>query len=156
MGRIKNPKINLIKNVEFWSKVKKTDGCWIWLGHIMNKGYGELYINKIAYLAHRISYIINKGDPGDFHVLHECDNRICIKPDHLFLGSNIDNVIDKCNKGRQSRGIHGAGMFTEDEIRVIRRRLATGECQTRIAEDFNCSNVTISDIFRKRSYGWIK
>jgi hypothetical protein len=86
-------------------------GCWLWVGPDNGKGYGLLGIRnrpkKIRYnlLAHRASWTIHKGDiPEGALVLHKCDVRSCVNPDHLFLGSPKDNTQDMIAKGRRSSG----------------------------------------------------
>lgn len=97
---------NTVKN--FWSKVEKTDKCWFWRGASDGKpnGYGKLTIRHVAHTAHRVSWVIHNGDipKGEgYHgvcVLHKCDNRNCINPEHLFLGSQQENMRDAWDKGR--------------------------------------------------------
>src|SRR5678809_2256 len=103
----------------FWEKVDKNGPipdhcpelgpCWVWTGIISSTGYGVLGVNKRTIKTHRVSYEFVNGPipegPG-FHgtcVLHKCDNRICVNPEHLFIGSINDNVLDKIQKGRQSK-----------------------------------------------------
>lgn len=78
-------------------------GCQIWLGAIQVKGYGFLSVNSYPMLAHRASYSVHKGAiPDGMMVLHRCDVRLCINPDHLFLGTAMDNTKDMVQKGRDS------------------------------------------------------
>lgn len=98
------------KNKEFfWSKISGNDNpeiCWNWDGWIKDKKkpYGIMNIDGVAFTTHRISYFINKGeDAKEFHVLHSCDNPNCVNPNHLFLGTNADNIADKVRKGRQAK-----------------------------------------------------
>lgn len=80
------------------------NGCWEWLGTRHNKkGYGEIYHGGKTWLAHRASFAVWGAEPiiSDLHVLHACDNPPCINPEHLFQGTNADNVADKLSKGRQ-------------------------------------------------------
>src|ERR1700733_2081816 len=90
----------------FWNKVKKTDGCWEWqkAKNQNGAGYGVLRVNGKNELAHRISYVINNGSiDSDLWVLHKCDNKQCVRPDHLFLGTRSDNIRDMYSKGRGNR-----------------------------------------------------
>jgi hypothetical protein len=76
-------------------------GCWLWMGARVSKGYGSIRIADKIIAAHRLSWKLHKGEiPENSHVLHTCDNPPCVNPDHLFLGTNDDNVQDKIAKGR--------------------------------------------------------
>lgn len=91
----------------FWLRVMKTDTCWIWNGWSGNKNYGRMSIydkgkmKNIPTLAHRVSWELHNGKiPHGIHVLHKCDNPPCVNPDHLFLGTHKDNMMDMSKKGR--------------------------------------------------------
>ena len=93
----------------FWSYVNKTPDCWIWVGGFIGSGpYSKdgrqspcFTIKGVNFVASRIMWLIEyKKDPGDLMVLHECDNRSCVRPDHLWLGTNAENVQDSFLKGR--------------------------------------------------------
>lgn len=94
----------------FWSKVNKTSNCWEWTGYRQKIGYGSIGVGsrldgtKRAILAHRFSYELHFGPISDgLKVLHTCDNRACVRPDHLWLGTQLDNVRDMIQKGRANR-----------------------------------------------------
>ena len=88
-------------------------GCWLWDAGINNHGYGLFWANSQQRTAHRVAYTLFKGDipPGDGPhgtcVLHKCDVRSCVNPDHLFLGSNLDNINDMTVKGRNKLPVDG-------------------------------------------------
>lgn len=86
----------------FWEKVNKTANCWIWTGSCgTNWGYGEFWANNKKMLAHRYSWILHNGKiPKTFKVLHKCDNPPCVRPDHLWVGDDSDNMRDMVSKGR--------------------------------------------------------
>lgn len=93
----------------FWMLVKKTDGCWIWIGRKDKDGYGRLMIAGKLVRAHRAVWaFVNGPIPDGLQVLHDCpdgDNPACCNPVHLWLGTNADNMADRDAKGRQAKGV---------------------------------------------------
>ena len=85
----------------FWSKVRKSDGCWEWTGSVA-KTYGKFWDGKRSVRAHRFSWELHNGRevPAGKCICHHCDNRLCVRPDHLFDGTQKDNVHDARAKGR--------------------------------------------------------
>lgn len=85
----------------FWAKVDRPDeGCWEWLRSSDRRGYGMFLLEGRMVRAHRVSWLLTHGDPGEAHVLHRCDNPGCVRPDHLFLGTHQDNIEDMVEKRR--------------------------------------------------------
>jgi hypothetical protein len=93
------------RNFEKKIKIDPETGCWNWTGFITDKGYGMFQIGRIQHLAHRLSYRVHKGAIVDWlFVCHSCDNRRCVNPDHLWLGTHTDNMQDMIKKGRGPTG----------------------------------------------------
>jgi hypothetical protein len=158
------PKITATER--FWSKVDKSGKCWIWLAGKDRKGYGKFSIGgkyrpdgsrNSMKSAHRHSFELANGpipQHESFHgmcVLHSCDNPSCVNPEHLFLGTNEDNVRDMDRKGRRvvvsHRGEqHGMAVLTEAKAREVYIRAWLGELQSSIAMDFGISIPLVSAI----------
>lgn len=98
-------------------------GCWLWLGSVNKDGYGKVKVEGKNLTAHRWSWMINRSEiPHGMQVLHRCDVTYCVNPNHLFIGTNQDNVYDKEKKGR---GYHTPPpvrtKLSDDDVREIRR-----------------------------------
>ncbi len=83
----------------FWSKVNKTDDCWVWQGGQTPFGYGHFYWHKRRFAAHRVAWELQFGPPVKC-ILHRCDNPACVRPSHLFEGTRTENMQDCISKGR--------------------------------------------------------
>jgi hypothetical protein len=126
-------------------------GCVIWTGCRNRGGYGILAVKDDGrnVLAHRYSYMQRFGQvPSGLFVLHRCDVRACVNPDHLFLGTLADNAADKVAKGRQPRGEDVGGVkLTADQVVEIRARYAAGGIlQKQLAAEFGVAQTLISQI----------
>lgn len=107
----------------FWAKVDKSGECWNWTA-FKSKGYGYIMCGwKNPVRAHRFSWVLHNGDiPDGMFVCHRCDNPSCVRPDHLFLGTPADNVIDMVMKGRNVAcpgPKNGAVKLTPEQVRAI-------------------------------------
>lgn len=88
-------------NAEFGSRIQKTETCWLWTGAKISTGYGTIGWHGRTLLAHRVAFILGRlGNPFGLFVCHHCDVKLCVRPDHLFLGTNSDNLQDSISKGR--------------------------------------------------------
>jgi hypothetical protein len=93
----------------FWSKVdiKDKDSCWEWISSVSSPGYGQFNYKGVHISSHRLSWILTNGEiPKDKNVLHKCDNRRCVNPDHLYLGTQSNNICDAITRGRGCFGKH--------------------------------------------------
>jgi HNH endonuclease len=150
IDKIKEKFIDCIKVSDLYDYYK----CWNWIGAKNNYGYGQFSI-KIngTKLAHRIAWILFKDEPiGKLHVLHKCDNPSCVNANHLFLGTNQDNIKDKCSKNRQAKGLKPSNTFlTNEDISNIKLDRINKIKVVDIAKKYNCSNGHISNIINGRS-----
>lgn len=157
----------------FWAKVNKQSGhwwngteCWEWTAGLYSDGYGKFGVSLKTYRAHRFAYEMVHGSiPAGLFLLHHCDNKLCIRPDHMFVGTQKDNVDDCMAKGRahlqnvtparravwQPRGErHGSARLTPDQVRAIRTRHALGGVSYRaLGRDYGVSTATITEIVRR-------
>lgn len=113
----------------FWSKVVKSDGCWIWKASKRSKGYGAFVYQRgediIQGRAHRYSWELHYGDiPPGLCVLHHCDTPACVRPEHLWLGTKAENNADMVAKGRHVRGgTHKPGRYPQGRQWYLSRGL---------------------------------
>ncbi len=134
-------------------------GCWLWERGFGKDGYGQAYLNprRRSIGAHRVAFLAFRGDPGPLLVLHRCDNRPCVNPDHLFLGTQADNMSDKTQKGRQARGArHGQAKLTDSIVRNIRSLVAGGRTQRSVARQMQVSETTVSRIMKGRDWNHVR
>lgn len=123
-------------------------GCWNWTAGKFPDGYGQFVEINRSRGAHRVSYELHCGAiPERMCVCHRCDNRACINPDHLFLGTNSENMADMTAKGRQARGTSNArAKLTEADVLAIRS--ASGITQQKLAKQYGVGQILISRIRR--------
>lgn len=143
----------------FWTRVNKTSTCWLWTGATNKLGYGILHMRRLPGHAHQAAYVLAKGPiPDGLCVLHKCDNPPCCNPEHLFLGTRTDNNRDMVQKNRQRGPIgldNAATKITEDDVREIRRRAASGESQRRITCDYPINSRSVSNIINRLTWSHI-
>lgn len=84
----------------FWAKVRETRTCWLWTASTDSKGYGKIGVAGKTVAAHRVAWFLTYGEWPTKDVLHHCDNPRCVRPSHLFLGTQLDNMRDMVSKGR--------------------------------------------------------
>lgn len=142
----------------FWPKVKKTEGCWIWKAAYDKGGYGRFCYKSKAERAHRVSWELHNGlIPKELCVLHKCDVRGCVNPNHLFLGTRVDNIKDMDNKGRRvslKGNKNGNSKLNEEKVKSIRQLFLKGHSKSKLALKFGVTSQMISRIVRNKN--WIK
>lgn len=143
----------MVTEKEFWASCKEDEsGCWIWQRGHQRKGYGAVKWHNYVTTAHRIAWMITHGDiPAGMLVCHKCDVRNCVNPDHLFLGTPMDNTQDMISKGRMIAGEDVThAKLTENDVRRIRGIHASGDVSVReIARRFPVCHQQISRIIRR-------
>lgn len=150
----------------FAAMVDQSGECWVWTGHLNNRGYGmigEGGDRGRMRLAHRVSYELANGRiPDGLFVCHRCDNPPCVNPAHLFLGTAADNMADMAAKGRwgAARRLplgsdHPGSRLTDESVCEIRRRLSEGESLGRLAIAFGVSKKLVLNIKHRRAWAWL-
>jgi hypothetical protein len=140
---------------DFWAQVDKSGDCWIWLGAPWTKGYGRAFYQGQTWRAHRLAYSLTYGIiPKGLVVCHRCDTRLCVRPDHLFLGSIRDNHRDAMRKGRNSSGeIHGSAKLTQADVLAIQQ---SHERSGVLAQRYGVDRTTIGRARYGRSWSAIR
>lgn len=142
-----------------WRKVDKTCDCWIWTGYVNPDGYGQIGIRgqKVS-STHRVAYALTYGlIPEGMKVLHRCDNPPCCNPEHLFLGTQADNVADMINKGRHKAHAGEkapAAKLSATEVEAIRQDPASrpGVSKVELARRYNVRVQVIYNILKGKTY----
>lgn len=129
--------------------VKRSDsGCWEWQGAVSSTGYGRIMVGQRHLSTHRAAYELHCGPiPAGACVLHSCDNRLCVNPAHLSLGTNAENSRQMVERGRY----RGPSRLSPGDRERIRQRCAAGETQRAVAADFGVSQGTVSNVVRGRT-----
>lgn len=172
------PALTMLQRIQssadrFWSYVDRTSDCWNWLGTRTNHGlgYGKFSVGVSTMLAHRVSYIISRGEeiPHGRLVCHRCDNPCCVNPSHLWLGTPLSNMQDKVSKNRQSEGArhatlcagtfkvqHGAATghakICDSDVIELRKIRRAGLSLAKTGKMFGISAQTVLDIMQGKTW----
>ena len=140
----------------FEQNVYRTWNCWFWTGYLKN-GYGFTELDGQLIYAHVLSFQLFHGEiPDGKEVCHNCDIRPCIRPEHLFAGTRLENVKDAWAKGLGSQppitrgSAHHLATLTDEQVMEIRHLIQTGRSQREVAAQFGCSNSTVWRIGNKK------
>ena len=145
----------------FWEKVdiRGRDDCWEWIAGKSSDGYGTFTLNGKTEGAHRVSWTIeNVKIPKGLLVCHHCDNRACVNPEHLFVGTDKDNIQDALRKGRmkfprKSGEENGLSKLTEEQVLSIREEYKLGNITLgELARKHNVSHVAIWHVIKRKTW----
>lgn len=146
----------LRERLEAHSIPEPNSGCLLWTGAVSSTGYGSLRWKGRTEKAHRMAWVCRHGSINSaLHACHKCDVRSCVNADHLFLGTNADNVADKLAKGRRNGPVgetHGSARFTKEVVRCIRAEAGTHKS---LGEKYGVSAAAIGAIKRRETWGHV-
>ncbi len=136
----------------FWAKVHKTDTCWLWTATLNNKGYGKFKLEgkRQDEYAHRVAWLIATGEPPPQDVCHDCDTPACVRYEHLFLGSDEDNMADMAAKFRGNTTKLNQEQI--ERIRVLVQGHQTYGMTKLLSEEFGVHRSTIRRAAKQSSF----
>lgn len=147
----------------FWAKVSLMPGCWPWTACLTGPGYGAFWTGKKVVGAHRFSWMMSRGAiPDGLEVCHECDNRRCVNPSHLFLGTRADNMRDCARKGRTARGnglrgeAHPNAKLTTAIVVQIREMRGLGFTRAQVCEELGVKMHDVDNVTSGPGWSHIK
>lgn len=149
--------------VRFAAKVDISGPCWEWTGAVSGRGYGQIKVRRRIAQAHRTSYELAHGPiRGGLLVCHRCDNRRCVRPSHLFLGTNADNVRDCIAKRRHGAAVHPetvrrgqahhSAKLTDGDVLAARAAHRDGESARSLARFYGVSSVAMDNALAGRTW----
>lgn len=142
----------------FWAKVRKSEGCWEWLGVKYRNGYGNFGIGRNKYSAHRVAYTLTHGAiPPGLVVMHSCDNPGCVNPEHLKAETQRENCADKIRKNRgrynPAKGVdHHSARLTPADVLAIVARVDAGESRKDVAIEYGVNASMVCHIVDGRKW----
>ena len=136
----------------FWTKVEKSDGCWLWISARATNGYGKFgdWKNRKTWAAHRLAWTLTIGPiPPGLEVCHSCNVKLCVRPGHLYLAPHATNMADARRDGLYAVGArHPRARLTEEQVRCIRLQVAAGESRSAVARQYGLHSTAVSAIVR--------
>lgn len=141
--------------VRFWQMVSKSTTCWNWTGSTYPHGHGMFNIHwgKSPIRAHRFSWEIHRGRiPSGMCVLHKCDVPACVNPEHLFIGTQLDNVRDMISKKRHAFGERNGHSKLKIRDILLIRKLWPSLPQYKLAKKFGIDQGHVSNIIRGKAW----
>jgi HNH endonuclease len=147
---------------EYWQNyyaVNSLTGCHVWQ-KALRHGYGVLTLDSVVWQAHRLAFKLHNPNISidGWQINHHCDNRACVNPKHLYIGTHQDNMRDAVERKR-FRGIKGSSNFfaklTEEDIPAIRARLVNGESEASIGRDYGVDHKVIGRIGKRERWAHI-
>lgn len=134
-----------------FTKSTEEDGCWLWNAGISSNGYGSFNNTEGGINSHVMAYELFVGEiHSDLHVCHFCNNKLCVRPEHLYLDTHPGNMNYKAVSGRASKRL------TPEKVNKIRSLLKSGVRQTAVAKQFGVSCATVHMIAHNRNWSWLK
>ena len=149
--------VNHIDGDRFWNFIMPVpwSGCWLWVGSVDKKGYGRFrFQGKTIFATHASLKIHGTNIPTGLCVLHKCDMPGCVRPEHLFVGTQSENMRDKKNKGRAHRLCGELGSSTKLTLTQVSHIRASDKSERNLAKEYGVSHTTIGDV--RRNLTWRK
>lgn len=140
----------------FEARFEVGPSCWVWRGTKQSRpgAYGVIQAGRMQFRAHRLAYFYAFGPiPAGLVVRHTCDNPLCVRPDHLRVGTQLQNNRDKVARDRQARGTRvNTARLTATQVRDLRKRMDAGESPSQLAREFGLGKTTVFHIKHRTSW----
>jgi len=140
----------------FWAKVhqpQEADACWEWQGGRHDDGYGRAGYANVLMLTHRLAWIFTHGTiPDGAYVLHQCDNPPCVRPSHLYLGTQRENMRDRKERERFLGADMPNARWTPEQVLAMRRAYGAGEAISSLAQRYGVGDARMSEIVHGKAY----
>lgn len=145
-------------DVRFWNNIVEDGECWIWQGTVSSNEYGVITLDGVNRPTHVLSYELSNGEiPEGLFVLHKCNRKLCINPDHLYIGTHNDNMRDMADSDVNKGEGNGNSILTEKDVREIKKLIASRMITyNNIAQNYGVKRQTIKDIALGRTWAWLK